>query len=98
VGLWGDGDAAPEGFDDVDALAAACRFRDCAHDREPGCAVTAAVGDGTLAQDRLQRYRRLQRELAHVARQQDALLRREQARRWRAITRSLRDHPKLQGR
>jgi ribosome biogenesis GTPase / thiamine phosphate phosphatase len=98
VGLWGDADAGPEGFDEVDALAESCRFRDCAHDREPGCAVVAAVGDGTLPAERLERYRRLQRELAHVARAQDALLRREETRRWRAISRSLRYHPKPQDR
>jgi ribosome biogenesis GTPase len=60
--------------------------------------VIAAVGDGALPAERLERYRRLQRELAHLARAQDALLRREETRRWRAISRSLRYHPKPQDR
>lgn len=57
-------DEEPGGFDDLAALAQACRFRDCKHDAEPGCAVTAAVARGELSSDRLQSYRRLAEELA----------------------------------
>ncbi|WP_421723322.1 ribosome small subunit-dependent GTPase A [Bauldia sp.] len=52
-------------FDDIVALAAQCRFGDCAHDTEPGCAVQAALADGTLAPERFRRYRKLQAEEAH---------------------------------
>lgn len=54
-------------FDDVAALAGACRFGDCGHDGEPGCAVAAALDDGRLDPARLQRWRKLQREEAHGA-------------------------------
>jgi len=56
-------------FADVEALAAQCRFRDCRHDGEPGCAVGAAVAEGLIASDRLASYRKLHRELAHPERQ-----------------------------
>jgi len=49
-------------FEDVEALAPGCRFGNCLHDTEPGCAVKQAVEDGTLAEDRLESYRKLQRE------------------------------------
>jgi len=62
VGLWTDTDAVDAAFPDIDELAPACRFTDCRHDGEPGCAVEAAVGKGTLARDRLDSWKRLQRE------------------------------------
>ena len=69
--LWDVGESVRETFDDIDALAASCRFTDCAHRDEPRCAVKAAVGDGRLAADRLESYLRLQGELAFLERQQD---------------------------
>ena len=53
------GDAIADVFDDVAALAAECRFSDCAHDAEPGCAVQEAIDSGKLGPDRLRRYRKL---------------------------------------
>ena len=52
-------------FDDIEALAADCRFRDCTHSGEPGCAVQAAIADGLLDQSRLDNYHKLQRELGY---------------------------------
>jgi ribosome biogenesis GTPase len=68
VGLWVDADAVVETFDDIDELATGCRFTDCAHDTEPGCAVRAAVADGTLAPARLDAWRLVQREAIAAAR------------------------------
>lgn len=68
VGLWVDAEAVDRAFDDVDALAAGCRFGDCRHATEPGCAVVAAVADGALAGDRLESWRRLRREAEGSAR------------------------------
>jgi len=62
--LTGEEDLAEGGFDDIEALAANCRFRDCQHEREPGCAVQAALAAGQLDPDRLAHYRKLQDELA----------------------------------
>jgi ribosome biogenesis GTPase len=78
--FWeGDIDAA---FEDIEALAAECRFNDCAHTLEPGCAVLAAVDDGTLELDRLRSWRKLQRELEAIAARTDRRLRLARKRRW----------------
>ena len=64
-----------------------CRFTDCGHHAEPGCAVLAAVESGALDEARLESWRKLQRELAHLARKQDARLASEERRRWAQLTR-----------
>jgi ribosome biogenesis GTPase / thiamine phosphate phosphatase len=71
VGLWVDPEAVATTFDDIDDLAAGCRFADCRHDTEPGCAVRAAVEAGTLTADRLERWRALEREAAANERRSD---------------------------
>jgi ribosome biogenesis GTPase len=73
-------------FEDIEALAAECRFRDCAHASEPGCAVLAAVDDGQLELDRLRSWRKLQRELESIAARTDHRLRIARKRRWKQIT------------
>lgn len=64
LGVSADGDAVEATFDDIAELAEGCRFRDCAHDREPGCAVRAAVEDKRLDPGRLEAFRRLGQEAA----------------------------------
>lgn len=75
---------------EVEALAADCRFADCAHGREPGCAVRAALEDGRLDADRLASWKKLQRELAHERRREDPLARKAEQKRWIAIHKSAR--------
>jgi ribosome biogenesis GTPase len=94
VSLWADEDALDEAFRDVDELAGDCRFSDCAHRTEPGCAVLAAVEAGLLDDGRLSGWRKLQRELAHLARKQDVRLAQEERRRWAQITKGNRARPK----
>ncbi|HYI62370.1 MAG TPA: ribosome small subunit-dependent GTPase A [Acidimicrobiales bacterium] len=77
VGLWGDVDAIAGAFEDVEGLAGACRFSDCAHTGEPGCAVEAAVVAGHLARARLDAWHALQDEAAEAEE-------RAEARAWRA--------------
>ncbi|WP_439124456.1 ribosome small subunit-dependent GTPase A [Marivita sp.] len=60
--LSGTGEGLEELFDDIETLAAQCKFSNCAHDSEPGCAVKAALGDGTLDHARLERWQKLRRE------------------------------------
>jgi ribosome biogenesis GTPase len=74
-------------FADVEALAARCRFNDCAHDGEPGCAVAAAIDAGTLPVRRFESWQRLQRELRWIASRTDARLRAERLKEWRRQTR-----------
>ena len=67
VHLWLADEGLEAAFADIAELAANCRFADCRHDTEPGCAVRAALEDGTLARERWERYRALERELAELA-------------------------------
>ena len=67
VGLWVDPEAVDAVFPDIEALAEGCRFRDCAHGDEPGCAVLAAVEEGELAPERFEQWRSLRREAEHAA-------------------------------
>jgi ribosome biogenesis GTPase len=90
VQLWDAGDGIQEAFGDVDELAADCRFNDCAHQREPGCAVQQAIDEGRLPRERLQSYRLLQRELRRLALKQDARLRAEERKKRVAFAKSLR--------
>jgi len=91
--FWeGDLNAA---FEDIETLAADCRFRDCAHAREPGCAVLAAVDDGTLSLDRLRSWRKLQRELEAIAARTDHRLRVARKKRWKQIASHARQRPRL---
>ena len=58
-------------FDDIEALMQGCRFTDCGHGNEPGCALRAALADGRLSAARFESYEKLKRELAHEARRAD---------------------------
>jgi ribosome biogenesis GTPase len=70
--LWTADDGVDSAFQEIGDLARGCRFRDCAHEAEPGCAVRAAVTGGSLDAARLESWRALRRELAALERRQDA--------------------------
>jgi ribosome biogenesis GTPase len=81
--FWeGDVSAA---FEDIEALGTTCRFRDCAHASEPGCAVLEAVDNGSLELDRLRSWRKLQRELETIAARTDHRLRIARKKRWKEM-------------
>jgi ribosome biogenesis GTPase len=88
--LWADPEQLESSFDDIQDLAQYCRFRDCSHTSEPGCAVLEAGLDS----GRLSNYRKLQKELAFLDRKSDPRAAREERNRWKAIERSVRKHPK----
>lgn len=88
--LW-DADAGfSEAFDDIETLTASCRFGNCHHQNEPGCAIQAALATGELAQSRYDSYLKLQRELAHLARKEDKKLQSQEKDKWKKITQSVR--------
>lgn len=93
---WGEeGEAGLDAaFADVAALAASCRFGDCGHAGEPGCAVLEAVADGRLPADRLESWRTLRREQAWLARRDDPAERSRLAAEGRRMQRLLRAHPR----
>jgi ribosome biogenesis GTPase / thiamine phosphate phosphatase len=96
--LW-SGESALEGtFPEVEALARECKFGDCSHQSEPGCAVLAAEAAGTLESDRLASWRKLQRELRWLASKQDRRLQQVIHAEWRAVHNSMKFHPKLKAR
>ncbi|GAA2082184.1 ribosome small subunit-dependent GTPase A [Streptomyces albiaxialis] len=78
VGLWDAEEGLGQAFSEIEALAGECRFHDCAHETEPGCAVLAAIEDGSLPERRLDSYRKLLRENQRLAARTDARLRSEQ--------------------
>jgi len=69
-------------FEDITELSARCRFRDCHHDTEPGCAVKEAMKSGDLSADRLEHYRKLEREAQAYELRHDEKLRRQSERVW----------------
>jgi ribosome biogenesis GTPase len=91
LGLWGTRAGVGETFADVAELAARCRFVDCAHESEPGCAVRAALADGSLASERLESYRKLERELRRLELKTDPRARSEARKARRRFARSLRN-------
>ncbi len=84
--LW-DADLE-QAFGDIDEIARRCRFADCAHDREPGCAIREALSDGSLAADRWASYLKLQRELDAVEVRRNHLLRQERVREYKIRARA----------
>jgi ribosome biogenesis GTPase / thiamine phosphate phosphatase len=88
--LWNADEGLGATFQDIETLTAECRFTDCAHRREPGCAVRAALAAGTLDAERFESWRKLQRELEHLALKQDARLLSEARKERRRFARSQR--------
>jgi ribosome biogenesis GTPase len=72
LGMWDAGDGVALAYADIDELATGCRFRDCGHQAEPGCAVRAAEARGDLAHDRVERYLQLGQEVAAAEARREA--------------------------
>ena len=93
--LWDTGEGLGAAFDDIEALAPDCRFRDCRHDNEPGCAVKAAVADGRLEDRRLQSYLDLRREQDTLADRQDERAGLEKKRQGKILARAIKNFYQL---
>lgn len=94
VQLWQSEEGLDRAFADIAELAGRCRFTDCRHDGEPGCAVAAAVEAGELSPRRVAAHARLEREVAWLRDRYGARLRAEQRRQWREIARATRASPR----
>jgi ribosome biogenesis GTPase len=94
LGLVEADEGLGETFEDVAALAGRCRFRDCRHDAEPGCAIRAAVEAGELPEERWASYEKLQKETAYEERRRDLGAELAQKRRWKQVHKDLRKMPK----
>jgi ribosome biogenesis GTPase len=94
LGLIEDDGGLDATFADIAEIARACRFNDCLHESEPGCAVQAALDARTLDANRLESYRKLQREIAAIERRRDPILAANERRRWKTIHKELRAREK----
>lgn len=98
LGLWDAEDGLEAAFPEIDALAEHCRFRDCSHADEPGCAVKRAVKEGELPERRLESYLRLRAEMDALARRQDEKAWREKDQANKTIAKAVKnyykDHPR----
>jgi ribosome biogenesis GTPase / thiamine phosphate phosphatase len=95
--LWDSGEAMGDAFADIEALAAACRFRDCRHLKEPGCAVREAMISGELRAGRFESFHKLAAEREHQARQLDVRAQLHEKRQARVIDKALQKHLKNKG-
>ena len=93
--LWSGEDALGSLFDDVEELARQCRFGDCRHETEPGCAVKEAIVEGVLDPGRLAGYRKLQRELRQIHLRQDEMARLQEKKRNKVLHKAQRDAYRL---
>jgi len=92
--LWADEEALDHSFGDIEGYSPGCRFSDCSHTGEPGCAVQQALADGHISVERFESYLRQRKELGHLRIQQDVRLQIGEKKRWKAIMRTMKDHPK----
>lgn len=97
LGLWDSDEGVSAAFEDIEALAATCRFGDCAHTNEPGCAVRAALQSGALDSDRWASFQKLGRELSFLESKEDPALRAAKKRQWVEITKAQRAGKKARG-
>jgi len=88
--LWETADGLDAAFEDVEMLAAGCRFSDCRHESEPGCAVLRAAEEGALDAGRLEGYRKLQREQRHFELRHDLRAQAEERRKLKSVMRGAR--------
>ena len=95
--MWGDEEDLKSSFSDIEELAALCRFRDCKHESEPGCAVQEALEEGSLDAGRFQSYLKLRKELQYLAARQDQKARIIEKSKWKKIAISARKMKKYKG-
>jgi ribosome biogenesis GTPase / thiamine phosphate phosphatase len=92
--LWESSDGLAETFSDIEELAAICRFRDCRHKDEPGCAVLRALDEGTLDSERFVSYNKLQKELSYIERKVDKRAQIEEKKQWKNINKQMKQRKK----
>lgn len=93
IQIWSDDGEFSGGFEDIEDLAMRCRFTDCKHESEPGCAITEAIAGGQLEASRLESYQKFQREVTHFAAKQDANLKAAKQQERRRFTKQIRNRP-----
>jgi ribosome biogenesis GTPase / thiamine phosphate phosphatase len=92
--IWTGDEGMSGTFADIEELAQQCRFRDCQHQREPGCAVRQALQDGRLDESRFLNYQKLQKELKYMERKQDQREYIAEKEKWKKLTKAMRNYQK----
>lgn len=92
--LWESTDGLSETFSDIEELATSCRYRDCHHMNEPGCAVVRAIEEGLVAAERLTSYNKLQKELAFIERKADKRAQAEVKKQWKSLNKQMKQQRK----
>jgi ribosome biogenesis GTPase / thiamine phosphate phosphatase len=92
--LWASQESVDATFEEIADVAAACRYRDCTHTQEDGCAVLQAVGRGAIGEDRMESYRKLLAEARHHEIMTDKFAALEQKRKWKVIHKAIKKMPK----
>ena len=92
IQLWTSEEGITESFADIEEYADACKFRDCSHKNEPGCAVVSAIQEGLLEESRLASYKKLQKELAYIDRKLDKKAQADEKRHWKNISKEVRQN------
>ncbi|WP_391210003.1 ribosome small subunit-dependent GTPase A [Psychrobacillus sp. L4] len=88
--LWESTEGVSASFKDIEELAVGCRFRDCQHKKEPGCAIQKAISNGILKEERYRSYVKLLRELAHIERKNDVVAKKAEVNKWKQVTKNQR--------
>lgn len=84
--LWNGDDGISNSFSDIEEFAGHCKFRDCQHEKESGCAIKLAIANGEMEEDRLRSYKKLLRELAFLERRQDKKAQSDEKKKWKSMT------------
>ena len=92
--MWDGGQGISETFEDIEQLSKQCKFTDCKHKEEPGCAVNEALAQGNLSEERLQSYIKLQKEILYFIRKQDQVAMLNEKRKWKNINKEIRKRNK----
>lgn len=94
IQLWAGEEGIEESFSDIEKLSCLCRFRDCQHSNEPGCAVRVAIDEGRLDEKRFSNYLKLKKELAFIDRKVDKKAQADEKRKWKARSKEAKQHSK----
>lgn len=86
IQLWEGGEGLSELFEDIEKLALECKFSDCKHESEPGCAIRAAINNGTIEEGRFKSYKKLQNEVNYFARKQNKKAQIEEKKKWKKLS------------
>ncbi|MEB3218225.1 MAG: ribosome small subunit-dependent GTPase A [Nostocales cyanobacterium 94392] len=94
IQIWASENSLRSTFEDIEILAQECRFRNCQHTQEPGCAIQQALQEGKLDYSRFISYQKLQKEFDYLTQKQDQKVYLDTKKRWKQITKSMRNHHK----